>query len=284
MANTPPIKLRMAEITAGEARIRYAANPVVLIPLGSHEDQGPHAPMGDHLLAAHMAEAIAARVVAAGTDCVVAPVLPFGRADYFAPMPGGIALSTATFRAVLDDILASLLRHGLRRLVVLNGHSGNAEPIREATREVWQQQGVLIPCLHLWRIAAALLPGIVGAERARASLGHGADPLTSLAMHVFPQLMRPDLLPAQRPPAPRFLDLPFAGWGALDCEGAEVAVPLDYDATSPDGIGAGDPALCSAATGAALAERLADLAARCVQHVAARTGGAAREGTPGRPR
>ncbi|MFN7000862.1 MAG: creatininase family protein, partial [Elioraea tepidiphila] len=157
MAEAAPVKVRMGEITAGEARVRYAANPVVLLPLGSHEDHGPHAPMGDYLLAERMAERIARRAIAGGTDCVVAPVLPFGRADVFAPMPGGIALSTATFRAVLDDMLAALLRHGFTRIVVLNGHGGNVEPIREATREVWQTHRVLVPCFYLWRIAAGLL-------------------------------------------------------------------------------------------------------------------------------
>ncbi|MCS6931018.1 MAG: creatininase family protein [Acetobacteraceae bacterium] len=270
MADTPPIKLRMGEITAGEARARYAANPVVLLPLGSHEDHGPHAPMGDYLLAERMAEAIARRAVAAGTDCVVAPVLPFGRADFFAPMPGGIALSTATFRAVLEEVLECLLRHGLTRIVVLNGHGGNMEPIREATRAVWQTRRVLIPCLYLWRIAASLLPAIAGPERAKAALGHGADPLTSLALHLLPEAMRPDLLPPPRTGKPPLvLGLPQAGWGLLSFEGAEVAVPLDYDAMSPDGIGPGDPHLAGAATGAALAEALSSLGARFVVHFAA---------------
>ena len=43
-------KLRLAELTATEAREALAENPVILLPMGSHEDQGPHAPMGDYLL------------------------------------------------------------------------------------------------------------------------------------------------------------------------------------------------------------------------------------------
>jgi creatinine amidohydrolase len=268
---TTTAKLRMGEITGAEARALYARNPVVLLPLGSLEDQGPHAPMGDYLLAERMGELIAARATANGTECVVAPVLPFGRADWFAPMPGGIALSSATFRAVLDEVLAELLRHGLTRIVVLNGHGGNAEPVREATRAVWQAKRVLIPAFHLWRIAAALLPRILGEAGARAATGHGADPLTSLGLHLFPERMRPDLVPAPRKgEAARVLDLPFRGWGTLDFDGAEIAVPLDYDAVSPDGIGEGDPRLCHAATGKALTEMLTDLGARFVAHVSAR--------------
>jgi creatinine amidohydrolase len=269
---TATAKVRMGEITGAEARALYARNPVVLLPLGSQEDQGPHAPMGDYLLAERMGELIAARATASGTACVVAPVLPFGRADWFAPMPGGIALSAATFRALLDDVLGDLLRHGLTRIVVLNGHGGNVEPIREATRAVWQARRVLIPSFYLWRIAGALLPRILGEEGARAAAGHGADPLTSLGLHLFPERMRPDLIPPRRDrEAPRLLDLPFRGWGMLDFDGAEIAVPLDYDVTSPDGIGDGDPRLSQAGTGKALAERLTDLGARFVAHFAARS-------------
>jgi creatinine amidohydrolase len=57
----------------------------------------------------------------------------------------------------------------------------------------------------------------------------------------------------------------------LDFDGAEIAVPLDYDVTSPDGIGDGDPRLSQAGTGKALAERLTDLGARFVAHFAARS-------------
>ena len=54
-------KDRMGEITAHEMREILPARPVVLLPLGSFEDQGPHAPMGDYLSAERMAELIAER-------------------------------------------------------------------------------------------------------------------------------------------------------------------------------------------------------------------------------
>ena len=85
-------KVRMAELTGGEARVLYPRNPLILLPMGSHEDQGPHAPMGDYLSAEAVALRIADRATEAGTEAFVAPVLPFGGADYFGSMPGGISL------------------------------------------------------------------------------------------------------------------------------------------------------------------------------------------------
>ncbi len=265
MVEVAPHKVRMGEITGDEARALHAANPVILLPLGSHEDQGPHAPMGDYLLAERMAELIALRATAEGTRCLVAPVLPFGKADFFGAMPGGIALSAATFRAVVEEMLEALLRHGLTRLLVLNGHGGNVEAINEATRGVLERRGVVVPCLYLWRVAAAELPKLVGEARARASQGHGADPLTSLCLHLFPDRVRGDLVrPPRGGPPPRALGLPFRGFGAVDFGGAEVTVPLGYEAVAPEAVSEADARLASAETGRKLAERLVGIGAGLV--------------------
>ena len=99
-------KVHMGTFAGGEARELYAANPVILLPMGSHEDQGPHAPMGDYLLAEKISELAALRATAQGTRAVVAPVLPFGGADFFGPMPGGIAIGQATLEGVIGDMVA----------------------------------------------------------------------------------------------------------------------------------------------------------------------------------
>jgi creatinine amidohydrolase len=246
-------KRRLAELTGDEMRQLPPRKPLILLPLGSHEDQGPHAPTGDYLSADAIALRIAARAADAGTETFVAPALPFGGADFFASMPGGISLSQSTLRAVLDDMLACLLRHDLTRIVVINGHAGNVQAIHDATQKVWLARGVLIPSLYLWRVAYGLLPAIVGAEVARRVSGHGADPLTSVAMHLFPELIRADLIPAAAPP-PDFRGMPVSGFGTLDFEGVEIAVPLEVAQTAPNGVWGGDPRLSSPATGAALVE------------------------------
>lgn len=258
-------KVRMAELTGGEAREIYARNPVILLPMGSHEDQGPHAPMGDYLSAARIAELIAARASERGHETVVAPVLPFGGADYFGAMPGGIALEQATLRAVISDMLACLLRHKLTRLIVINGHGGNVQAIHDACIAVYRAQKVLIPSLYLWRIGYALLPKILGGEKAKEAAGHGADPLTSVAMHLFPELMRPDLVPDPSP-LRHVRGLEAVSFGNVRFEGAEVQLPVEYDEIAPNAVRSGNPRLCSAETGAALVEQLTEIGARFIAH------------------
>jgi creatinine amidohydrolase len=267
MTSNASRKVRLGELTAVEAREILGKNPVILLPLGSHEDQGPHAPMGDYLLAEHVATQIAERACALGVDTLVAPVVPFGGANYFGSTPGGLAISQATLRAILMDVLGCLMRHDLSNLIILNGHDGNVQCIQEVTSEIYRSSGCLIPNIYLWRVAQSLLVDIVGEEKARNTSGHGADVLTSLAMHFFPERVREDLIP---PPSerPEVMGLPVTGLATVGFEGVNISVPLEVAELAPNGVAAGDPRLCSPETGAALAEKLIDLGARFVRHYA----------------
>jgi len=260
-------KVRLSELTAVEAREILAKNPVILLPLGSHEDQGPHAPMGDYLLAEHVADQIAERASDLGVETLVAPVIPFGGANYFGSTPGGIALSQTTLRALLIDVLGCLLRHNLSHLIILNGHDGNVQCIQEVTSEIYRSSGCLIPNIYLWRVAQSLLAEVVGEEKAQQTSGHGTDVLTSLAMHFFPERVRWDLIPAPGDP-PEVMGLPVTGLATVGFEGVNISVPLEVADLAPNGVAAGDPRLCSPETGAALAEKLVGLGARFVRHYA----------------
>jgi creatinine amidohydrolase len=169
---------------------------------------------------------------------------------------------------VLDDMLACLLRHGVSRIVVINGHAGNVAPIHFATQEIWRARGLLIPSFYLWKVARALMPGIVGAETFARSSGHGADPLTSVAWHLFPGLMRPDLVPAAHGYM-EIMGMQVTGFGTAKFEGADIDVPLELSHITPDGVLGGDARLCSPETGAKLVDALADCGARFVRQYAA---------------
>src|SRR6202795_2444280 len=246
-------KVRLSELTAVEAREILAKNPVILLPLGSHEDQGPHAPMGDYQLAERVADLIAERASGLGVETLVAPVIPFGGANYFGSTPGGIALSQTTLRALLIDVLGCLLRHNLSHLIILNGHDGNVQCIQEVTSEIYRSSGCLIPNIYLWRVAQSLLAEVVGEEKAKQTSGHGADVLTSLAMHFFPERVREDLIPGPSKSS-EVMGLPVTGLATVGFEGMNISVPLEVAELAPNGVAAGDPRLCSPETGAALAE------------------------------
>ncbi len=69
------------------------------------------------------------------TGVLVAPPLNFGCSPYFLKYPGTLSLRVSTLIAAVEDIVRSAYGHGFRRMLVINGHGGNA-PARASLREV----------------------------------------------------------------------------------------------------------------------------------------------------
>lgn len=232
----------LKDLTWVEFRDRLKEKPVILLPFGSQEEQGPQAPMGDYMLT----ESIVARV-AEEAGAIAAPTIPFGYADYFRPVPGGIQLRPETFRAVLEDICANFLDHDIDHLIIMNGHSGNYPLIDQSIRKLKQERGVWIPCLNLWRLMTAKEWTEFHGERGISALGHGGDPMTSVYLHLFPELVRMDLIePGERKSV---LGLPPSGLNAVKFQGVDVNVALDIDDICDNGIAGGEPTTSSAEIG-----------------------------------
>jgi len=240
--------VRIAELPAPEVAARLASGAAVLLPMGSLETHGPALPMGDYLLA----EAIALRIAARDGRALVAPPIPFGGVDFFRGVPGCVALSPGTLTSLVREVLNALVQGGARRLLIVNGHGGNIPAIEEAQRDLRLATGVVAPVLHLWRNAGAWQAALGGAPEA---LGHGGDPVASVALHLFPALCHPDRF-APRAGAPECLGLPVTGFGTIRAGGAEFGVPLDLAEIAPGGVHAADPRGANPTHGALLTERL----------------------------
>ncbi|MCB5943569.1 creatininase family protein [Acidocella sp. KAb 2-4] len=252
MTDATPNFVRLGDLTAPAFAEALKRNPVILLPLGSQEDHGPHQPMGDYLLAETIAERIARRAHALGAPAYVAPGLPFGVADYFGSSPGGLALSAESFRHVLDDLLHGLLRHGLTRIVILNAHGGNVPVIHQATLALRRARRVVVPSFYLWKVARQLMERRLGGA-GQARFGHGAEPLLSLNL-----ALRGDCVSAQGEPARapgKAFGLPVSGFGTIEFQGVQVEVPVEFEAVPRAAIAAAWPE-GSAELGAEVAEAL----------------------------
>jgi len=243
-------KFLLKNMTFREFQQRIPDNPVILLPLGSQEEHGPMAPMGDFMLT----EAFAARI-AERADAIAAATLPFGYADYFRPIPGGIQLRAETFCRVLRDFADNFLDHGLNRLVILNGHSGNAPLIDQVTRGIRRETGVVVPSINLWRLHTPQLWTQAYGVPPNKGFGHGAEPVGSVYAHLFPDATRPDLAEAPANGKP-FMGFETAGFGAVRFRGLDIAMPLDVTDLTDNGIASGDPTMCSPEAGRLIAEHI----------------------------
>ncbi len=194
----------MADMTWPEYAEALKTDPVVFLPTGALEQHGPHLPMGvDHLLPMAIAQDIArdvGGVVAAPVTYGYKSMTRSAGGPFF---PGSTGLDGATLSAVVRDVIRELVRHGVRKVCVLDGNYENLwflnEGIDLAMRELGDT-GLRIMCLQHWEFLSedtlnSIFPdGYPGIE-----LEHAAVIETSLMMHFYPHLVREDLIPDNPP-------------------------------------------------------------------------------------
>ena len=245
-------KFRLAEMTFIEFRDRMTGNPVILLPLGSQEEHGAVAPVGDWMLAQTLAERAAEK-----SDAIVAPTIPFGYGDNFRAIAGGVQLRADTFRRLLRDVCDNFLDHGLTRLLIVNGHTGNDPLVLETIRLIRRERGVIVPSVNIWRLATADVWKAAFGDSGSASSGHGAQPVASVYTYLFPHLMRQDLAEApQRKPS--FCGFPVAGMSAVRVGATEVMMPLSITDITDNGVSSGDPLATTAEAGRIFSEHIVD--------------------------
>lgn len=124
-----------ADLAAPQFR-DLSADTVAVLPLGATEQHGPHLPLS---VDSDLISAVAARMLAALTPAqsvLVLPVLTITKSDEHQGFPGTLSLGPETLLGVLRDIGAAVARTGVRRLVLFNGHGGNAPLLQVAARDL----------------------------------------------------------------------------------------------------------------------------------------------------
>ena len=155
-------------------------NTIILIPLGSTEQEGTHLPIG---VDTYVAEAIA-QEVAKKTGSFVGPSLPVGYSEWFCEFPGTISLKIETFAQVLGEYISSLVRHGFKKFIFVNGHGGNSSAVDVTSREFIMSNDVQIAMVEIWKIANSLAKDIP--ELTENIFKHAGELMTSVMLYLHP--------------------------------------------------------------------------------------------------
>ena len=135
-----------------EAQEAFRRSDTVIMPVGTLHGHGP-SPIG---IDAISVDAIADRV-GRQTGMLILPTLTYGEDDKMRDYPGSLAISQSTMEAFCTDICRSLHRNGTRKVIMLNGHGGNREPLTRAGRTV-RDLGMLVAIVEWWNITKRLQP------------------------------------------------------------------------------------------------------------------------------
>lgn len=234
-----PAKHEWAKMTWVEISAALEKKPVVLVPLGSVEQHGPHTPVGDYIAS----EVIALRV-AERTGSLFIPTVPYGYSETHRGFPGTLTLRESTLLHVLEDLTESLIEVGVGHILFLCGHGGNIPTIEHHARNLIRKGIMRTACIDIWRLLSAEFNRELYGQDS-PGLGHGSDPIGSVMAYVTPGCTRPDLVaPASKA---RFKGLVARG-SQVELNGVQFYLyPTSRD-TSPIGV-IGDPSLSTAERG-----------------------------------
>jgi creatinine amidohydrolase len=195
---------RLGEVAFPEiARVARAGRALTILPVGVVEEHGPHLPLGlDSFAAETYATAAAPHLEEQGYEVLIAPTIHYGVARAAIDFPGTLSLEPETLHAMVLEIGRSLVRHGLIRLAILNGHRDrqHMQALDGAARALSETNGAQALCVGFAHdasvTAACFRAGIKHLYRSQRPdrEGHGGESETSVALYAFPQLVNRDII------------------------------------------------------------------------------------------
>jgi creatinine amidohydrolase len=136
--------MRIADMNWMQVEAQVARDDRCVWPIGSTEQHAQLSLWVDAILAEKVALDAAEPL-----GVPVFPVMPYGLAPYFTAFPGTINLRVETLLAVARDAVASMARSGFRRILIVNGHGGNA-PVGALAQELMAEDPRLSIKFHGW--------------------------------------------------------------------------------------------------------------------------------------
>jgi creatinine amidohydrolase len=155
-----------------------SGHSLALVPLGSTEQHGPHLPAStDHVIAEELARAAADR-----GNHLCTPTVTVGVSPHHRQFAGTMWVDAPAFRSYMESLTRNLTYHGIDRVIFVNAHGGNVEPLREVCRRV-RDEGVAYAVEWMWDES---IPDLVD-ELFETNGPHAGPKETSMMLHLRPE-------------------------------------------------------------------------------------------------
>jgi creatinine amidohydrolase len=238
-------KYRYEELTWPEVKTAVAEQKVVLIPVGTIEQHGPHLPLAVDVITS---STVCERAAAAVPDlALVMPPISYAFNEHHMDFPGTIAVDAHHFIDYVTDVGTSVARHGFRKIVLVNGHGSNVPFLDICARLITNSTDAIAAMAPWWGVVPREVWERVRQSEFPGGVAHACEIETSMLLYLRPDLV--DMSKAVKEIA--FQKSKYFWWDLMGSSGIQFQEWFSrYTGT---GI-VGDPTLATAEKGQAVVE------------------------------
>lgn len=169
-----------------ELREAARAERVVLLPVGTIEQHGPHLPLATDCITAREMSRLAVERIP--DEAILMPQVSYAFNEHHLDFPGTIAVEGETFIRYVTDVGKSVAYHGFRKLLFINGHGSNVPFLDIAARNITNHTEAICALAPWWKLAEPAITEIRESEWP-GGMSHGCELETSVLLHLRPDLV-----------------------------------------------------------------------------------------------
>lgn len=244
---------------------------VILVPVGSLEQHGPHCMLGTDSITAWEITKIAAKKA----NVPHTPLIWTGYSPHHMREPGQgagtVTLRAETFRRLLYDVGRSLIHHGFNKIIYVSGHGSNVKVVDDVLRAIRYETGSFVAWYRAYAERDLSRVKDICENPSEENPGwHSGEIETSQDMAYNPKLVKMERARKMEVHAPNWLGPRFSkkdGSSTVTFEGSEAAIiPMEHHEYSDYGV-VGDPFKASAEKGLKFFDRFSSHLADFIEEV-----------------
>jgi creatinine amidohydrolase len=234
-------------MTSSEIREAAKEDRVVMLPVGSIEQHGPHLPLGTDSFAVEIVCKKAAEKMQA--EVVLAPTVAYGFNEESMDFPGTITINGTAFIEYLFSICRSFAHHGFKKIVIVNGHGNNIPYVNITSDRILYETKSICASVNYFSLASEKAGKILESS----VLSHADEMETSMILAA-----RPDLVDMSK--AVKEISFPkskWIFWGVNAMKKPRLIHFMDYDSRITRTGVVGDPTVATREKGEQMIEAFA---------------------------
>jgi len=271
-----PVKLpsnNMADLAYPDVQAYLKVCDLVLIPIASTEQHGPHLPLSTDTVTAVQ---VASRVAKLNNMLYTPPIWTGYSPQHMAGPGEGrgtITVRASTLQALMYDVARSLIHHGFNKILFVNGHGSNVKVVDPVLRKIRYDTGAMVGfCIPYMERYTGLLEGLMENPKDETPGWHASELETSQMLAHNPDIVRMDRAVKTLTNIPKWLPSSFGkkdGAPDIQFEGySYFQFPMDHHEFTDSGV-IGNPERATAEKGQEAFRRYAEHVAKAVQALAA---------------